>query len=99
MTEYLQDGAWGAGVATITGDRVLETYYPDPRVGLAGAPEPAGPGEAIDDDRRRGANPRGVVGGAADRRGEEPGAGRPGGAPGGAAPLPRRRGAVPRHVG
>jgi 2,3,4,5-tetrahydropyridine-2-carboxylate N-succinyltransferase len=53
MTEYLQDGAWGAGVATITGDRVLETYYPDPRVGLAGAPEPAGPGEAIDDDRRR----------------------------------------------
>src|SRR5918992_4571765 len=61
MTEYLQDGAWGAGVATIAGDRVLETYYPDPRVGLAGAPEPAGPGEAVDDDDRRRVRTAGVV--------------------------------------
>jgi 2,3,4,5-tetrahydropyridine-2,6-dicarboxylate N-succinyltransferase len=61
MTEYLQDGAWGAGVATIAGDRVLETYYPDPRIGLAGAPEPAGPGEAVDDDNRRRVRTAGVV--------------------------------------
>jgi 2,3,4,5-tetrahydropyridine-2,6-dicarboxylate N-succinyltransferase len=61
MTEYLQDGAWGAGVATIAGDRVLETYYPDPHIGLAGAPEPAGPGEAVDDDNRRHVRTAGVV--------------------------------------
>jgi 2,3,4,5-tetrahydropyridine-2,6-dicarboxylate N-succinyltransferase len=61
MTEYLQDGAWGAGVATIAGDRILETYYPDPRIGLAGAPEAAGPGETVDDDDRRRVRTAGVV--------------------------------------
>jgi 2,3,4,5-tetrahydropyridine-2-carboxylate N-succinyltransferase len=61
MTQYLQDGAWGAGVATIAGDRVLETYYPDPRIGLAGAPEPAGPGETVEDDDRRRVRTAGVV--------------------------------------
>ena len=61
MTEYLHDGAWGAGVATIAGDRILEAFFPDPRVGLAGAPEPAGPGETVDDDARRGVRSADVV--------------------------------------
>jgi 2,3,4,5-tetrahydropyridine-2,6-dicarboxylate N-succinyltransferase len=61
MTEYLHDGAWGEGVATIAGDRILETYYPDPRVGLAGAPGPAGPGETVEADERRRLRTAGVV--------------------------------------
>ncbi len=32
--------AWGAGVATVSGDRVLDVFYPDPRLGEPGeAPE------------------------------------------------------------
>src|SRR4051794_14015964 len=26
-------GAWGAGLATFAGDRILEVFYPDPRLG------------------------------------------------------------------
>jgi 2,3,4,5-tetrahydropyridine-2,6-dicarboxylate N-succinyltransferase len=30
--------AWGAGLATISGDRVLEVFYPEPRLGPPGEP-------------------------------------------------------------
>jgi 2,3,4,5-tetrahydropyridine-2,6-dicarboxylate N-succinyltransferase len=35
MTEALEKGAWGYGLATIAepGDRVLDTWYPDPQLG------------------------------------------------------------------
>jgi 2,3,4,5-tetrahydropyridine-2,6-dicarboxylate N-succinyltransferase len=48
--------AWGRGLATLTGDgRVLDVLFPDPRLGLEGAP--AGPGtteleDGPSDDRR-----------------------------------------------
>jgi 2,3,4,5-tetrahydropyridine-2-carboxylate N-succinyltransferase len=44
MTEPMQQGAWGYGLATLseTDDRVLDTWYPEPRLGLDDAP--AGPG-------------------------------------------------------
>jgi 2,3,4,5-tetrahydropyridine-2,6-dicarboxylate N-succinyltransferase len=43
--------AWGAGLATFSGDRILEVFYPDPRLGAPGeAPEL--PGERV--DARRG---------------------------------------------
>jgi|tagenome__1003787_1003787.scaffolds.fasta_scaffold20372681_2 2,3,4,5-tetrahydropyridine-2-carboxylate N-succinyltransferase len=31
-------GAWGAGLATFSGDRVLEVFYPAPRLGAEGEP-------------------------------------------------------------
>ena len=34
-------GAWGAGIATFAGDRVLEVFYPDPQLGTPGAPASA----------------------------------------------------------
>src|ERR1700712_3695140 len=30
---FIDGGAWGAGLATVAGDRVLEVFYPDPRLG------------------------------------------------------------------
>ena len=30
----IDGGAWGAGLATFSGDRILEVFYPDPRLGL-----------------------------------------------------------------
>ena len=41
MTEYLRDGAWGTGLATLAAGRVLDVYYPDPRLGAEGAPDAA----------------------------------------------------------
>ena len=45
MTEALTQGAWGYGLATIgePGDRVLDTWYPAPRVGT----EPPGPSRRL----------------------------------------------------
>ena len=49
-TEQLQQGAWGAGLATMASGRVLDTYFPDPRLG---APETGEtPGEETVDERR-----------------------------------------------
>ena len=31
-------GAWGAGIATFAGDRVLEVFYPDPQLETPGEP-------------------------------------------------------------
>jgi 2,3,4,5-tetrahydropyridine-2,6-dicarboxylate N-succinyltransferase len=31
-------GAWGAGLATFSGDKVLEVFYPDPQLGAPGQP-------------------------------------------------------------
>ena len=41
--------AWGAGLATYSGDRVLEVFYPDPRLGEPG--EPLEAQERVDDLR------------------------------------------------
>jgi 2,3,4,5-tetrahydropyridine-2,6-dicarboxylate N-succinyltransferase len=40
MTETT--GAWGVGLATYAGDRLLEVWFPEPHLGLAGAPEEPG---------------------------------------------------------
>jgi 2,3,4,5-tetrahydropyridine-2-carboxylate N-succinyltransferase len=50
-----REGAWAHGLATLAGDTVLDTWYPDPRLG-AGAPgaPPAGLVEAAGEDARRG---------------------------------------------
>jgi 2,3,4,5-tetrahydropyridine-2-carboxylate N-succinyltransferase len=69
--------AWGLGLATLAGERVLDVFFPEPRLGLQGAPEWTGtrvlePTEAealggrelasaVADDPRRGGR---VVGGA-----------------------------------
>src|SRR5829696_8663022 len=44
MTEPTQQGAWGYGLATLSepGDRVLDTWFPEPRLGLEEAPGPPG---------------------------------------------------------
>src|SRR5215207_8050195 len=40
MTEPIQQGAWGYGLATVSepGDRVLDTWFPEPRLGADDAP-------------------------------------------------------------
>jgi 2,3,4,5-tetrahydropyridine-2-carboxylate N-succinyltransferase len=43
--------AWGAGVATFAGDRVLEVFYPEPRLGPPGEPTDVLPARV---DERRG---------------------------------------------
>jgi 2,3,4,5-tetrahydropyridine-2-carboxylate N-succinyltransferase len=48
-----REGAWGAGLATLAADRVLDAYYADPRLGLDEAPEPRPP-EVIGLDAERG---------------------------------------------
>src|SRR5215207_5094958 len=47
MTEPTQQGAWGYGLATMSeaGDRVLDTWFPEPRLGLEEAP--AAPGTRV----------------------------------------------------
>jgi 2,3,4,5-tetrahydropyridine-2,6-dicarboxylate N-succinyltransferase len=35
-------GAWGLGLATYAGDKLLEAWFPEPELGLEGAPEGAG---------------------------------------------------------
>ena len=30
--------AWGAGIATFSGDRILEVFYPEPQLGEPGKP-------------------------------------------------------------
>src|SRR5918994_1742140 len=44
MTEPTHQGAWGYGLATLSepGDRVLDTWFPEPRLGLDEAPGPPG---------------------------------------------------------
>jgi 2,3,4,5-tetrahydropyridine-2,6-dicarboxylate N-succinyltransferase len=51
MSEPLHEGAWGAGLATVAGDRVLDTYFPEPRLGAPETDAPGGDGTA---DERRG---------------------------------------------
>jgi 2,3,4,5-tetrahydropyridine-2,6-dicarboxylate N-succinyltransferase len=52
MTENLIEGASGAGVATLAGDRVLDVYYPDPRLGAWGAAGTKRSGQAAYDEVR-----------------------------------------------
>ena len=55
-------GAWGAGLATIAGDTVLDTWYPDPQLG-GGAPD-APPEDLVAaevDDEHRGVRTQAVV--------------------------------------
>src|SRR5918999_4323377 len=52
MTEMLTEGASGAGVATLAGDRVLDVYYPEPRLGAEGEPGTATIGDRAYDDLR-----------------------------------------------
>src|SRR5918993_823424 len=44
MSEHTEQGAWGYGLATIAeaGDRVLDTWFPAPQLGLEGAPAAQG---------------------------------------------------------
>ena len=51
MTERLTDGAWGTGLATLAGDRVLDTLFTD--LGLGGGKPPGtSRGEAVEDEFR-----------------------------------------------
>src|SRR5215210_3950314 len=49
-------GAWGAGLATIAGDTVLDAWFPDPRLGTGDVPElaPVELEQAARHDERRG---------------------------------------------
>ena len=49
----ITDGASGSGVATLSGERVLDVYYPDPRLGVWGEPGTQRTGQAAYDDARR----------------------------------------------
>ena len=60
----IDGGAWGAGLATFSGDRILEVFYPDPRWGperrIARAErwaEPHAPTDQADDAAGRGRRP------------------------------------------
>jgi 2,3,4,5-tetrahydropyridine-2-carboxylate N-succinyltransferase len=53
MTETLTDGAWATGLATLAGERMLDAYFPEPRLGLEGAPA-ATLGDTVAEDARRG---------------------------------------------
>jgi 2,3,4,5-tetrahydropyridine-2-carboxylate N-succinyltransferase len=52
MTEKLTEGASGAGVATLAGDRVLDVYYPEPRLRADGDPGTEQAGDRAYDDVR-----------------------------------------------
>ena len=52
MTEKLTDGAHGAGVATLAGDRVLDVYFPEPRLGPQTASGTRTTGQAAYDEVR-----------------------------------------------
>jgi 2,3,4,5-tetrahydropyridine-2,6-dicarboxylate N-succinyltransferase len=57
MTDFLQQGAWGSGLATLAGDRVLDTLFPETRLGLTGEPGEPGTrptGDPVAIDERRG---------------------------------------------
>ena len=50
-----QEGAWGHGLATLAGDTVLDTWYPEPRLGAGPpGPPPDGLAAAAGEDPRRG---------------------------------------------
>jgi 2,3,4,5-tetrahydropyridine-2-carboxylate N-succinyltransferase len=53
MTENLTRGASGSGIATLSGDRVLDVYYPDPRLGAWGESGTRPIGQAAPDEARR----------------------------------------------
>ena len=53
MSGYRTEGASATGVATLSGDRVLDVYYPEPRIGAWGAPGTRSTGQAAPDDDRR----------------------------------------------
>ncbi len=40
-------GAWGLGLATFAGDKLLDAWFPDPRLGLDDAPEEPGTHEVL----------------------------------------------------
>jgi len=44
MTDTQTHGAWGLGLATFAGDRLLDAWFPEPRLGLDDAPAEAGTG-------------------------------------------------------
>jgi 2,3,4,5-tetrahydropyridine-2-carboxylate N-succinyltransferase len=48
----IDQGASGSGVATLAGDRVLDVYYPEPRLGAAGEPGTRTTGQRAPDDAR-----------------------------------------------
>src|SRR3954452_24389684 len=53
MTEHLTRGASATGFATLAGDRVLDAYYPEPRVGAWGEAGTRSTGQGAPDDARR----------------------------------------------
>jgi 2,3,4,5-tetrahydropyridine-2,6-dicarboxylate N-succinyltransferase len=53
MTEYLNQGASGRGLATLSGERVLDVYYPEPRLGAWGEPGTTLTGQGAPDEGRR----------------------------------------------
>jgi 2,3,4,5-tetrahydropyridine-2,6-dicarboxylate N-succinyltransferase len=53
MTDYLTEGASATGIATLSGDRVLDVYYPEPRIGAWGEPGTRSTGQGAPDDARR----------------------------------------------
>ncbi len=52
MIEKLTEGAHGAGVATLAGDRVLDVYFPEPRLGTETAAGTRTTGQAAYDEVR-----------------------------------------------
>ncbi|WP_028058538.1 2,3,4,5-tetrahydropyridine-2,6-dicarboxylate N-succinyltransferase [Candidatus Solirubrobacter pratensis] len=49
---FIEGGAWGAGLATLSGDRVLEVFYFQPRLGDPGAAAPNAVPPEFEDPRR-----------------------------------------------
>jgi 2,3,4,5-tetrahydropyridine-2-carboxylate N-succinyltransferase len=49
----ITEGASASGVATLSGDRVLDVYYPEPRIGVWGEAGTQRTGQAAYDDARR----------------------------------------------
>jgi 2,3,4,5-tetrahydropyridine-2-carboxylate N-succinyltransferase len=49
---FIEGGAWGAGLATLAGDRVLEVFFPEPRLGSPGAAAPDAVPPELTDERR-----------------------------------------------
>jgi 2,3,4,5-tetrahydropyridine-2,6-dicarboxylate N-succinyltransferase len=52
MTDKRTDGAHGSGLATLAGDRVLDAYFPEPRLGPADEPGTRRTGQAAPDESR-----------------------------------------------
>jgi 2,3,4,5-tetrahydropyridine-2-carboxylate N-succinyltransferase len=53
MTEHLTRGASATGLATLAGDRVLDAYYPEPRLGAWGTSGTTTTGQGAPDEARR----------------------------------------------